>query len=210
MSYAWLFAWVAEGGARKVPLACSFSKNLRSLPHFYDFYRFFPCFANISLRFRFDFCLFFWEFWLIIFLFLFSLSVVSRLLTMFLVFVLFSDLFIVFIRFSRIPRSALTISHFFGGFRRSFFCFFFVFVFFADPQRFPLFRPFVVFVVFVRYLLRNMSYAWLFVWVVEGDARKAPLACSFSKNLRVHCSRFFIAFVRFSRISRSVLTISHF
>ena len=52
------------------------------------------------------------------------------------------------------------------------------------------------------------------VWygVVEGDAREAPFACSFSKITRClpHFCAFFIVFIRFLRLSRSGWIIFHF
>ena len=97
----------------------------------------------------------------------------------------FGDIFIVFIRFSRLSRSVLLISHF---------------LYIRVDQSFRLvwpvfrvrfFRFLTFFLGFVHFwyfssscdthLFRNISYAWLFVWVVEGNEREAPLLLVFEE-----------------------------
>ena len=65
---------------------------------------------------------------------------------------------------------------------------------------------------FVRYLFRNMSYAWLFVWAVQGGAREARLACLFSKKLIClpqFCDFFIVlSFIRSSQLFAQFLIFS--
>ena len=94
-----------------------------------------------------------------------------------------------FYPFSRLACSVLIISlfFFFWVFVDHFagcFSLFFAFVFLPILTVFLGSSVFDIYVIREVHLFRNMNYAWLFVWVAEGDARKALLALSFSKNLR--------------------------